>query len=80
MKTLFNLSVGEFAVIKELNGSDSLIRKMSSLGLIPGTSIQLIRRAPLGDPIEIQVRHYILSLRREEAEMVIVHETSDLHA
>ena len=65
--TLNQLSVGASAVINALPlGVDSLTR-LRELGLVPGTKIRLIRRAPMGDPLEVSVRGSRLAMRRSEA-------------
>ncbi len=65
--TLNQLSVGASAVISALPlGVDSLTR-LRELGLVPGTRICLVRRAPMGDPIEVSVRGSRLAMRRSEA-------------
>lgn len=67
------LKVGMSGRIVKIATKDLLYRqKLLSMGLIPGTLIQLIRAAPLGDPLEFVVRGYFLSLRREEAACVEV--------
>ena len=71
--TMSELVPGDHAVIDRLNGSSAKIRqRLLEMGLTRGTPIRLIRFAPLGDPIEIAVRGYRLSLRREEASSIIV--------
>jgi len=68
---LKDLQVGERGRITGLMPGEKYYRqKLLSMGLIPGTVIQLARIAPLGDPIEIEVRGYALSLRRDEAQVL----------
>ncbi len=70
--TLSQLPVGATAVISALPlGVDSLTR-LRELGLVPGTKIRLVRRAPLGDPIEVAVRGSRLAMRRSEAVQIQV--------
>jgi Fe2+ transport system protein FeoA len=65
--TLNQLSIGASAVISALPlGVDSLTR-LRELGLVPGTKIRLVRRAPMGDPLEVSVRGSRLAMRRSEA-------------
>ena len=66
------LMVGEKAKIYEINGNSKLSKRLYALGLIEGTEIELKRVAPLGDPVEVTVRGYELSLRRADAEMIEV--------
>jgi ferrous iron transport protein A len=69
---LDELVAGERAVIVSLDCAPSVTRRLMELGLIPGTEVELIRRAPLGDPLEIAVRGVHLSLRRSEARRIDV--------
>lgn len=63
-----DLAVGDRARVLSYHGlADSYRKKLMSMGLIPGTSFNIERVAPLGDPVEINVRGFRLSLRREEA-------------
>jgi ferrous iron transport protein A len=71
-KTLDQLVPGESAVIDAIGGPASTARRLMELGLAPGTSIELIRRAPLGDPLELRIRRVHLSLRRSQARHVRV--------
>lgn len=66
------LVAGERAVIVSLECPPAVTRRLMELGLIPGTEVELIRRAPLGDPIEIAVRGVHLSVRRSEARRIDV--------
>lgn len=71
---LNTLSPGERATIIKINSSAvSVHQRLLEMGLVKGTPIELIRLAPMGDPMEIRVKGYRLSLRRVEAESVIVH-------
>lgn len=66
--SLDQLTVGATAVVKGfLAGDAAYRRKLLSMGLTPGTAIRVVRIAPMGDPIEIEVRGYNLSLRKAEA-------------
>ena len=70
--TLNDLSVGKEAVITAVNGEGALRLRLLDMGLIPGTKVKVIKIAPLGDPIEITVRGYELSLRKADAESIEV--------
>ena len=71
--TLSTLTPGERCVIERIeSGATSVRQRLLEMGLTKGTDVELIRFAPMGDPIEISVRGYRLSLRRVEAESVIV--------
>lgn len=71
-KQLSDLKPGEKAVIVKVVGTGSVRRRMLDMGLVKGTEIVVIRRAPLGDPIEFRLKGYNLSLRKEEAKNVFV--------
>jgi len=72
---LKDLNLGAKAKIKSLKTGDKAYRnKLIAMGLIPGTQVTLERIAPLGDPIEISVRGYALSLRKDEAQIIELHE------
>jgi Fe2+ transport system protein FeoA len=71
--SLNTLLPGERGKIRRINHASPRIRqRLLEMGLVNGTQIQLVRFAPMGDPIEVQVRSYRLSLRKLEAEVVMV--------
>ncbi|MFN3648672.1 MAG: ferrous iron transport protein A [Armatimonadota bacterium] len=70
--SLSQLRPGQSAKLLRVEGQPSVRQRLQEMGLIRGTTVQFVRAAPLGDPIEIRVRGYHLSLRRQEAEAVIV--------
>jgi ferrous iron transport protein A len=72
LQSLDRLAPGEVGVVVRLDGPPPMIRRMMELGMVPGTPIQIVRRAPLGDPIELSVRGVHLSLRRSDASLVHV--------
>lgn len=72
MSTLADLQVGQTARIGQVTGNDALALRLLEMGLTPGCDVQLIGKAPLGDPLEYQVRGYRLSLRKTEAARVAV--------
>lgn len=74
MKTLRDIPVGGDAVVVRLAGQGSLKRRIMDMGITKGASVHVRKVAPLGDPIEVTVRGYELSLRKDEAENVIVEE------
>ena len=69
---LSSLAVGASAVVREFPKTGSAFLRLREMGVSPGTGIKLVRRAPLGDPIEIKVRGYNLTLRKTEADHVLV--------
>lgn len=65
--TLASLAVGETAVVVRVSGHRAIARRLLEMGLVPGTAVTLRRVAPLGDPLELRVRDYALSIRRADA-------------
>ena len=74
MKTLKDLKGGETAVVKRLHGEGPVKRRIMDMGLTKGVAVHLRKVAPLGDPMELTVRNYELSIRKADAEMVEVEE------
>jgi ferrous iron transport protein A len=71
-RSLDRLEPGERGVILRLDGDHGAVRRLMELGLVPGTRVEVLRRAPLGDPIELRLRDVHLSLRRSEAAFIHV--------
>lgn len=71
-KTLDKLIVNESGIIKNVLGEGKIRRRLFDMGLTPGARVFLRKKAPLGDPIEITLRDYELTLRKNEAQFVIV--------
>lgn len=65
--SLAALPVGKSAVVSRVRGDRAVVRRLLEVGLVPGTKVTLRRVAPLGDPIELNVRHFALSIRRADA-------------
>ena len=72
MKTLKEVKVGEDAVVKRLHGEGATKRRIMDMGITKGTAVHVRKDAPLGDPIELTVRGYELSIRKADAEMIEV--------
>lgn len=72
MKTLKEVPVGQSATVKKLHGEGAIKRRIMDMGLTRGVEVQVRKVAPLGDPIQINVRGYELSLRKDDAELVEV--------
>lgn len=70
--TLADLHIGGHGTIAELNGPRPFIRRLMALGVKPGSPVRLVRVAPLGDPLHIQLGPLNLSIRRQEAHQVTV--------
>ena len=72
MKLLSQLSIGESATVIAVNGEGAIRRRLFDMGITPGVDVYLRKKAPLGDPIEISLRGYELTLRNAEASLVEV--------
>jgi Fe2+ transport system protein FeoA len=70
--SLADLRVREGARVVAVSGRPGLRRRLLEMGVLPGTAIEIVRVAPLGDPIEVRLRGYALSLRREDARAIAV--------
>jgi len=64
--------VGGTVYVTSIRGSGSIRGRIMAMGLVPGTAVEIIRRAPLGDPLEVRVKGYNLSLRAQDALLVMV--------
>lgn len=72
MKTLKDVSIGQTVTVVKLTGEGPAKRRIMDMGITKGVSIYVRKVAPLGDPVEITVRGYELSLRKADAEMIEV--------
>ena len=72
MKTLRDVKIGETVAVKKLHGEGAIKRRIMDMGITKGAEIYVRKVAPLGDPIELTVRDYELSLRKADAEMIEV--------
>ena len=73
--TLDELKVGESAVIRAVGGEGALRCRLLDMGLIPKTKVLVYKAAPLGDPIELHLRGYSLTVRKEDAKMIEIEPT-----
>ena len=74
MKGLDKFEIGESGVVKSVGGDGKIRRRLFDMGVTPGAKIYMRKRAPLGDPIEVTIRGYELTLRKTEAEVVTMEE------
>ena len=72
MTTLNNAKIGQTAKVVKINGEGAIKRRLMDMGITRGAEISVRKVAPLGDPIEINVRGYELSLRKADAELIEV--------
>lgn len=71
-KSLKDLKPGETGVVLKVGSEPSIRRRLFDMGITPGTKIEVRKTAPLGDPVELTVRGYELSVRKNEAESVLM--------
>ena len=72
MKTLREVACGQTVTVKKLSGAGPVKRRIMDMGITKGVSIYVRKVAPLGDPVEVTVRGYELSIRKADAEMIEV--------
>jgi Fe2+ transport system protein FeoA len=77
LKTLDQIEKGETGLVKKVEGEGKFRRRLFDMGVTPGAVIVLRKKAPMGDPIEITIRGYELSLRKVEAQMVTIEVEGD---
>lgn len=70
METLRNAKVGQTVKVVKLHGEGAVKRRLMDMGLTRGTEVYIRKVAPLGDPVEVMVRNYELSIRKADAEMI----------
>ncbi|MCK4905105.1 ferrous iron transport protein A [bacterium] len=72
IEILSDLKTRSKGKVKKIMGQPQLKKKLIAMGIIPGSELEVLRVAPLGDPVEIRIKGYNLSLRKEEAKQVYV--------
>jgi ferrous iron transport protein A len=72
--SLLALEVGDSAMVAAVDGDDEISLRLMEMGLTPGAALKLIGVAPLGDPLELELRGYRLSLRKSEAARIFINE------
>lgn len=70
MSTLKDIKVGETVKVAKITGTGAVKRRIMDMGITKGTEVYVRKVAPLGDPVEVTVRGYELSLRKEDAQMI----------
>lgn len=76
MRTLDQLTPGQRGVVHSLQGDSMMQQRIQEMGVIQGSEVEVVRLAPLGDPIEISVCGYFLSLRKSEAALIEIEDPS----
>ena len=77
MKPLSEFAIGEKGIIKKVDGETRIRRRLFDMGVTPGAEVFLRKKAPLGDPIEVTIRGYELTLRKTEAECILMEVQND---
>ena len=72
LKRLSDFTIGETGLVKTVEGEGRFRRRLLDMGVTPGTTIYLRKKAPFGDPLEITLRGYELTLRKDEAQLVVL--------
>ena len=72
LKRLDEFKIGETGLIKKVEGEGRLRRRLFDMGVTPGATVYLRKKAPLGDPLEVSIRGYELTLRKREACLVVL--------
>ena len=72
MRSLATLNIGSTTKVVDISGEDNTSLRLLEMGLTPGVEVTVISTAPLGDPVELELRGYRLSIRRNEAARVVV--------
>jgi len=71
-RPLARVPVGSTVIVSKVSGTRPVVRRLLEMGLVPGTPVTVQREAPLGDPVELRVRNYALSIRRADAQKIEV--------
>ena len=77
LKRLDEFQIGETGLIKMVEGEGRLRRRLFDMGVTPGATVYLRKKAPLGDPLEVTIRGYELTLRKSEAALVVLEVKED---
>ena len=77
LKKLDEFKIGETGLIKKVEGEGRLRRRLFDMGVTPGATVYLRKKAPLGDPLEVTIRGYELTLRKSEAALVVLEVKED---
>lgn len=76
LQPLTSVAIGKTATVAEINLPAAARPRLMEMGLLVGTKVELVRFAPMGDPVEIKVRGYNLTLRKSEAEQILVQQSN----
>jgi ferrous iron transport protein A len=76
LQPLTSVAIGKTATVAEINLPAAARPRLMEMGLLVGTKVELVRFAPMGDPVEIKVRGYNLTLRKSEADQILVQQSN----
>lgn len=76
MSTAANLAIGSCGKVARIEGVDEISLRLMEMGLTPGVELRIVGAAPLGDPLELELRGYRLSVRKSEAARIVVQEAA----
>ncbi len=71
-KTIADLKLGESGIIEEIIGDTKYVHRLSEMGFTKGAEVTLHKKAPMGDPLQLQVRNYVLAIRKSSAEQIYI--------
>ena len=71
-KKLSDFKIGDHGIVVSVQCDSSVRRRLNDMGVFPGVEVKLVRLAPMGDPMQIEIRGYMLALRKKEASNIIV--------
>jgi len=76
---LGDLKSGERACVESILGGGAIRRRMMDMGIVPGVELEVVRRAPMGGPLQVRLKGYYLAMRRGECAKIVVKETHQGH-
>ena len=77
--TVDDLPPGGFGIVKQINADDTIKQRLMDMGIFEGVKVQMVRPAPLGDPIQVKVLNTLIALRRNEARSLIIETSGVIH-
>ena len=72
MKILYNLNINHAATIHSFNNSYESIARLTEMGIIPGSKVRIVKKAPFGGPVELKLNNFYIAIRKEDAQMINV--------
>ena len=72
MTNLYDVNINRVSTIHSLDGSYNSVSRLSEMGIIPGSVVRVVRRAPFGGPIQLKLNNFYIAIRKEDAEMISI--------